>query len=99
MYRISEEIRQREIRLPVHLCTIRNFIDRTVAVTREVIIGSSQNWCRWKCLEETGLFGIFSSRHFHRHQFCEDPTITSRVKATVRSIKLRTVPANTQRGR
>ncbi|GBM64291.1 hypothetical protein AVEN_233368-1 [Araneus ventricosus] len=40
------------------------------------------------CLKETGLF---SSRHFHRHQFCEDPIITPRLRATVRSIKLRTV--------
>ncbi|GBM40898.1 hypothetical protein AVEN_234034-1 [Araneus ventricosus] len=32
--------------------TVLNFIDRTVAVTRGVIIGSSQNWCRCKCLEE-----------------------------------------------
>ncbi|GBL54724.1 hypothetical protein AVEN_90917-1 [Araneus ventricosus] len=47
-----------------------------------VIIGSSQNWCRWKCFEETGLFGILSPRHFHRHQFCEDPIITPRVRAT-----------------
>ncbi|GBM44009.1 hypothetical protein AVEN_218157-1 [Araneus ventricosus] len=38
------------------------------------------------------LFGIFSSRHFHRHQFCENPIITPRVIATVRSIKLKTVP-------
>ncbi|GBN89210.1 hypothetical protein AVEN_166131-1 [Araneus ventricosus] len=51
-----------------------------------------QSWkCRWKYLEETGLFGIFSSRRFHRHQFCEDPIITPRVTATVRSIKLRTL--------
>ncbi|GBN93482.1 hypothetical protein AVEN_112372-1 [Araneus ventricosus] len=32
--------------------TVRNFIDRTVAITRGVIFGSSQNGCRWKCLEE-----------------------------------------------
>ncbi|GBN27119.1 hypothetical protein AVEN_224319-1 [Araneus ventricosus] len=31
------------------------------------------------------LFGIFSSRHYHRHQFCENP-ITVRVIATVRSV-------------
>ncbi|GBL88517.1 hypothetical protein AVEN_159102-1 [Araneus ventricosus] len=72
--------------------TVSNFIDRTVAITRGVIIGTSQNWCRWKCHEETGLFGIFCSSHFHRHQFCEDPIITPRVIATVLSIKLLTVP-------
>ncbi|GBM85627.1 hypothetical protein AVEN_45823-1 [Araneus ventricosus] len=45
--------------------TLRNFIAWTVAVIRGVvIIGSSHNWCRWKCLEETGLFGIFSLGHF-----------------------------------
>ncbi|GBN64533.1 hypothetical protein AVEN_177932-1 [Araneus ventricosus] len=32
--------------------TVLNFIDQTVAITRGVIIGSSQKWCRWKCLEE-----------------------------------------------
>ncbi|GBM20255.1 hypothetical protein AVEN_216671-1 [Araneus ventricosus] len=71
--------------------TFRNFIDRTVSITRGVIIGSSQTWCRWKCLEENIPNKPVSSRHFHRHQFREDPIITPRVIETVRSIKLRTV--------
>ncbi|GBM62619.1 hypothetical protein AVEN_187027-1 [Araneus ventricosus] len=71
-------------------------MDRTVAITRGVIIGFSQNWCRLKCPEEMGLFGIFFSKHFNRHQFYENPMITPRVIATVRSIKLRTVPSSSR---